>query len=181
MYVPSKIFLTKGVGSHQDKLTSFEMALRDARIASFNLVKVSSIYPPGCNLISANQALRLLQPGLIVHCVMIENSTNEPNRLISASIGLAIPADKKKYGYISEYHSFGETDKETGDYAGDIAASMLATVLGIDFDINQSYDEKKEIWRMSGKIVKTTNIAQSAVGGKDRKWTTVVAAAVLIE
>ena len=181
MYVPSKIFLTKGVGRHKDKLASFEMALRDAKIASFNLVKVSSIYPPGCKLISANRGLQLLQPGEIVHCVMSENSTDEPNRLIAASMGLAIPADKEQYGYLSEYHSFGETDKQTGDYAEDIAASMLATILGIDFDINQSYDEKEEVWRMSGKIVKTTNIAQSAIGGKDRQWTTVLAAAILIE
>jgi arginine decarboxylase len=181
MYVPSKIFLTKGVGRHKDTLTSFEMALRDAKIASFNLVKVSSIYPPGCKVISASRGLQQLQPGQIVHCVMSENSTNEPNRLIAASVGLAIPADKKQYGYLSEYHSFGETDKQTGDYAEDIAASMLATILDIDFDINQSYDEKEEIWRMSGKIVKTTNIAQSAIGGKDRLWTTVVAAAILIE
>lgn len=181
MYVPSKIFLTKGDGRHKDKLTSFEMALRDAKIACFNLVKVSSIYPAGCKVISANKGLELLQPGQIVHCVMSENSTDEPNRLISASIGLAIPADKEQYGYLSEYHSFGETDKQTGDYAEDIAASMLATILGIDFDLNQSYDEKEEIWRMSGKIVKTTNIAQSAIGGKGRQWTTVVAAAILIE
>jgi arginine decarboxylase len=181
MYVPSKIFLTKGVGRHKDKLTSFEMALRDAQIASFNLVKVSSIYPSGCKLISTNKGLQLLQPGEIVHCVMSENATDEPNRLIAASIGLAIPADKKQYGYLSEYHSFGETDEQTGDYAEDIAASMLATILGIEFDINQSYDEKEEIWRLSSKIVKTRNIAQSAIGGKDRQWTTVVAAAILIE
>ena len=181
MYVPSKIFLTKGDGRHKDRLTSFEMALRDARIACFNLVKVSSIYPAGCKVISANKGLELLQPGQIVHCVMSENSTNESNRLISASIGLAIPADNEQYGYLSEYHSFGETDKQTGDYAEDIAASMLATILGIDFDINQSYDEKEEIWRMSGKIVRTTNVAQSAIGGKDKQWTTVLAAAILIE
>jgi len=181
MYVPSKIFLTKGAGRHKDKLTSFEMALRDAKIACFNLVRVSSIFPPGCKVILVNKGLQMLQPGQIVHCVMSENSTNEPNRLVSASIGLAIPADKEQHGYFSEYHSFGETDKQTGDYAEDIAASMLATILGIDFDIDQSYDEKEEIWRLSGKIVRTTNIAQSAVGGKDRLWTTVVAVAILIE
>ncbi|MBC8231920.1 arginine decarboxylase, pyruvoyl-dependent [bacterium] len=181
MYVPSKIFLTKGVGRHKDKLTSFEMALRDAKIACFNLVKVSSIYPSGCRLVPPSRGLQFLNPGEIVHCVMSENSTNEPNRLIAASIGLAIPADKNQYGYLSEYHSFGETDEQTGDYAEDIAASMLATILGIEFDIDQSYDEKEEIWRMSGKIVKTRNIAQSAIGGKDRQWTTVVAAAILLE
>ena len=39
-YVPKKIFLTKGVGKHREKLSSFEMALRSAGIAQFNLVRV---------------------------------------------------------------------------------------------------------------------------------------------
>lgn len=177
-FVPDKVFLTKGVGRHKDKLTSFEMALRDAGLAAFNLVRVSSIYPPKCTLTPKSRGIKLLMPGQIVYCVLSENATNEPNRLISASVGLAIPADKNQYGYLSEYHSFGETDEDAGVYAEDQAASMLATILGIDFNPDDSYDEKEEIWRMSGKIVKTMNIAQSAIGSKERLWTTVIAAAV---
>ena len=45
MYIPQSIFLTKGVGKSKEQLTSFEMALRNASIAPFNLVSVSSIYP----------------------------------------------------------------------------------------------------------------------------------------
>jgi len=63
-FVPSRIFLTKGVGRHKEKLASFEAALRNARIAPFNLVKVSSIFPPHCKLVSVKAGLPHLHPGL---------------------------------------------------------------------------------------------------------------------
>ena len=178
--VPGRMFLTRGVGRHREKLTSFEMALRDAGIAQFNLVRVSSIFPPHCKYISRKEGLGLLKPGQIVFCVMSENATNEPHRLIAASVGVSIPKDPNQYGYLSEHHSFGETDARAGDYAEDLAASMLATILGVEFDPNASYDERKEIWRISGKIVRTRNITQSAIGDNRRLWTTVLACAVLI-
>jgi arginine decarboxylase len=178
--VPSKVFLTRGVGRHKEKLTSFEMALRDAGIAEFNLVRVSSIFPPNCKIIPRKQGVRLLKPGQILHVVMSENASDEPHRLIASSVGIAIPKDKNQYGYLSEHHSFGENDTRAGDYAEDLAASMLATILGVEFDPNSSYDERKEIWQISGKIVKTTNITQSAIGDNRRLWVTVVSAAVLI-
>lgn len=178
--IANKIFLTKGVGVHKEQLTSFEIALRDAGIAPFNLVFVSSIYPPNCKRVSREEGLTHLNPGEIVYCVMSRNATNEPNRLIAASTGLAIPADKNSYGYISEHHVFGETDKKAGEYAEDLAASMLASTLGIEFSADQAWDEKEQIFKMSGKIVKTTNITQSALGNKDGLWTTVVAAVVFV-
>ncbi len=178
--IPKKLFLTKGVGRHKDKLTSFEQALRNAGIAHLNLVRVSSIFPPGCKLISREQGLKLLSPGEIVYVVLSENSTQEPHRLIAASVGVAIPKDPSQYGYLSEYHSFGETDQKAGDYAEDLAASMLATILGVEFDPDASYDTKREIWKISGKIVRTTNVTQSAIGDKRGLWTTVIAGAVFI-
>jgi len=178
---PTKLFLTKGVGKHKEKLASFEDALRNAGLAEYNLVKVSSIYPPGCRIISIKEGKKLLTPGQIVYCVMAENATNEPHRLIAASIGLAIPRRKNHYGYLSEHHSFGESEKKAGEYAEDLAASMLATILGVQFDPDSSYDEKKEIWKISGEIVKTTNITQSALGDKRGWWTTVIAAAVFVD
>ena len=174
------IFLTKGVGRHREKLTSFELALRDARIAEFNLVRVSSIFPPGCKVISIQDGLKTLTPGQIVYTVMYDNSTDEPHRLMATSVGLAIPADKDQYGYLSEHKSFGQTDEKAGDYAEDLAATMLATALGVDFDPNVSYDERKDVWKLSDKIVQTRNITQSAIGDRDGLWTTVVTAAVFV-
>jgi arginine decarboxylase len=177
--LPQKMFLTKGVGSHKEELHSFELALRNAGIEKCNLVQVSSIFPPGCKVISKIQGLKELQTGAITFCVMSRCCSNEPRRLLASSVGLAIPADKKTYGYISEHHAFGNTEKEAGDHAEDLAAAMLASTLGIDFNIDESWDEKKEIFKISGKIVSTRNITQSTIV-KNNWYTTVVAAAVFI-
>ena len=180
MYVPTKIFFTKGVGRHKDYLSSFEAALRNAGIEICNLVSVSSIYPPGCRIISKQQGLKEISAGQITFAVMARNATNEPNRLIASSIGVAIPADGKHYGYLSEYHPFGVKEKIAGDYAEDLAAQMLATTLGVEFDAETDWNEREQVFKMSGKIVKTFNITKTAEGEKRGLWTTVLAAAVLL-
>ena len=180
MFVPKRMFLTKGVGKHREKLTSFELALRSAGIAACNLVRVSSIFPPRCKLMSRAEGIKELKPGQVTFCVMSENSTREPHRLIASSIGVAIPADRNTYGYLSEHHSFGETEEIAGDYAEELAAEMLATTLGVEFDPDRSWDEKKEIYRISNKIVRTMNITQSAIGDKRGLWTTVLSASILL-
>lgn len=181
MYIPKRLFLTKGVGKHKEKLTSFELALRNADIAQFNLVTVSSIFPPHCKIVSRKEGLKRLTPGQIVHVVMSQSATNEPHRLIASSVGVAIPKDRDRYGYLSEHHSFGQREDVAGDYAEDLAASMLATILGVDFDPDASWDQKKELWRISGEIVMTRNITQTAIGDKNGLWTTVLSAAVLLQ
>ncbi|MDP6924968.1 MAG: arginine decarboxylase, pyruvoyl-dependent [Candidatus Scalindua sp.] len=178
--VPKKVFFTKGVGRHKEKLQSLELALRKAGIEKCNLVRVSSIFPPNCKIVSRAQGTKLLEPGQIVFCVMSTNETNEPNRMISASVGLAVPAEPNNYGYLSEHHANGETDETSGDYSEDLAASMLASTLGIEFDPEKNYDERKEIYRMSGKIVTSRNTTQSARGDKNGLWSTVVSAAVFV-
>ena len=178
--IPNKIFFTKGVGRHKEKLASFEMALRDAGIEKYNLVHVSSIFPPNCKTVSRDEGLKYLRPGEVVHCVMARTDTNENKRLTAASIGVAIPADGNQYGYLSEHHDHGAPEKIAGDYAEDLAASMLATTLGIEHDENLGWDEKEQIYKMSGKIIRTRNITQSAEG-KSGVWTTVIAAAVFAD
>lgn len=180
MYVPGRIFFTKGVGRHKDYLQSFELALRDAKIEKCNLVTVSSIFPPNCKRIPTDEGLKMLQPGQITFAVMARNATNEPNRLIASSIGVAQPADANAYGYLSEHHPFGETDEKAGEYAEDLAATMLATTLGVEFDPNVDWDEREKLYKMSGKIIRTFNVTQSAEGHKDGLWTTVLSCAILL-
>ena len=179
-FVPAELFFTKGVGKHREKLTSFELALRSAGIAACNLVRVSSIFPPGCRILARRQGMRRLKPGQVTFVVMSETATREPHRLIAATVGVAIPRDKELFGYLSEHHSFGENEKTAGDYAEDLAAEMLATTLGLDFDPDKSWDEKREVYRLSNKIVRTQNVTQTAVGSKTGLWTTVIAAAVIV-
>ena len=179
--VPTKVFFTKGVGVHKDKLASFEAALRNAGIEKCNLVYVSSILPPNCKAISREEGLKLLKPGQITFVVMARNESNEPNGLISSAIGVAQPKDESHYGYLSEHHSFGETAKKAGEYAEDLAATMLATTLGIGFDSDKAWEEREQIYKASGHIFKTMNFCQSAECNKDGLWTTTLAAAVFVD
>jgi arginine decarboxylase len=180
MMIPKYFFLTKGVGRHKDELQSFELALRNAGIQYCNLVNVSSIIPTNCKRISRAQGQERLEPGGITFVVLSRNSTNEPHRLVAASIGVALPSDKTTYGYLSEHHSFGETGDVAGNYAEDLAATMLATTMGFPFDPETAWDERKQLFKASGLIIKTTNVTQSATGEKTGLWTSVVAAAVLL-
>ena len=178
--VPKEAFFTKGVGIHQNRLQSFELALREAGIEVCNLVRVSSIFPPRCKVISKQRGLAKIRPGQITYVVLAEASTNEPARLVGAGVGLAVPANGDQYGYISEHHGYGMLKLHLSDLVEDMAATMLATTLGIEFNPETAYDERKEIYRMSGKIVRTQACVQTAKGNKDGLWTTVVAAAVFL-
>jgi len=177
--IPKYFFLTKGVGRHKERLQSLELALRDADIQHVNIVNVSSIIPSGCKLISREKGLKMIRPGEITFAVWDKNSTNEPHRLIAASIGVAIPSGEENYGYLSEHHSFGETDRMAGNYAEDLAATMLATNMGLKFDPETTLDERKQLFKTRG-LIRTTNMTQSAIGDKNGLWTTVIAAAVFV-
>lgn len=178
--VPKRVFLTRGVGAHRHQLSAFEYALRDADIEQQNLVSVSSILPPQCELVPRDLGIAALSPGELTFCVMARAETNEPGRCISAGIGLARPKDTAHYGYISEHHGFGMSEAETGEYVEDLAATMLASTLGIDFDPDAAWDERKRVYAMSHLIVDTHSIAAAVQGAPRGDWTCVVAAAVFL-
>ena len=178
--VPSRMFFTKGVGVHRNKLQSFELALRESGVERYNLVQVSSIFPPHCAIVSREQGIACLKSGQIVHTVLARADTDEPNRLVAAAIGLAIPKDKKQYGYLSEHHAFGQTRDRAAEYAEDLAATMLATTLGMEFDPNAAWDERKQLYNAGSRRFASRRVVQTARGNKEGLWTTVVAMAVLI-
>lgn len=178
---PVKIFFTRGVGRAPGHyLASFEMALRDAGIAALNLSPVHSIWPARVSEVSREVGVKRFQPGEVVFCVMAQEHTDEPNRLIAASIGVAIPKDRQnQHGYLSEHHGFGENAKEAGDRAEDLAAQFLGSTLGIEVNPEKDWDEAADEFRKSDLILKTRSVTQTAEGRKDL-WTTVIAAAVFI-
>lgn len=177
-FVPGQVFFTVGRGLHPEKLTSFEMALRDAGIARYNLVKVSSILPPHCQVVSREEGSENLLPGQVVFCVLSEAASNEPSRRVGASVGLAVPADREVHGYISEHHAFGQDPRIMGAYAEDLAAAMLATSLGLPFDAGEAWDERVRHWKLSGHIVKSQNHTVVDEAPEDGRWLTTVSAAV---
>jgi arginine decarboxylase len=157
LFTPKKIFFTSGTGRHEDALVSFELALRNAGIEKFNLVSVSSIFPPGCEIVSIENGLTMLNPGQIVFCVMAKYTSNEEGREIFASIGAAIPDNSTLHGYLSEYSGYCN-GKDVGKYAEEMASHMLETAFSI-------------------KPGRTFNVTEKAVV---EGYTTVVAAAVLV-
>lgn len=178
--IPKSMFFTKGVGYHRNKLQSFELALRHAGIEKCNLVYVSSILPPDCKIITKEAGSDKLSAGQITFVVLARESTNEPNRLVSAAIGLARPKNSTQYGYLSEHHAYGETMRKSADFAEDLAATMLASTLGIELDPDVAWDERKQVYKVGGSLFTSRSVAQSARGHKDGFWTTVVASAVLL-
>ncbi len=178
-FVPREAFFTKGIGRHKNKLQSFELALRDARIEKQNLVYVSSIFPPKCKIIVLEEGISKLQPGQITYCVMARNATNEKGRLVGSAVGMAFPTEQSRYGYISEHHAFGAEEQEIGDFAEDLASTMLATTLGIDFDPEKDYDERRQLYLMSGAIIDSAS-APCVTRGVAGLWTTTISAAVFI-
>ena len=177
--IPAKVFLTRGVGRHRYRLKSFEEALRNAGVAQQNLVQVSSIVPPKCNIISEKEGLKRLSPGQICYCVMARADTNEHGRLIASAIGVAIPKDIAQWGYLSEVHEYGMSRQQASDMAEDLAADMLGTTLGLEVDPDQAWSEKEQVYKQSGLIIRTSSIAQTARGQRDL-WTTTVAMAVFL-
>ena len=179
-FIPKKVFFTKGVGLHKSRLGSFELALRAAKIAQFNLVRVSSIFPPFCKVVNREEGLSHLNPGQIVFCVLSEVSTNEPERRIASSIGAARPVDKLRYGYLSEHHSFGEPARQAGDFAEDLAAEMLGSTMGLDINVDKAWDARRSIYRFPRNIIKARNMTATATGNRDGLWTTCMTAAIFI-
>ncbi len=110
---------------------------------------------------------------------MARIDTDEHQRLISASIGLAQPKDTSKWGDISEVHEHGLSLKDSGDMAEDLEASMLGTTLGIELNPNVAWIERENAYKSSGLIVKVTNITQSVTSQKGF-WTTAIAMAAFI-
>jgi len=177
--IPTKAFLTRGVGRHRYQLKSFEEALRNAGVAQQNLVQVSSIVPPNCSIISQKDGLERLSPGQICHCVMARTDTNEHGRLIASAIGIAIPKDTTRWGYLSEVHEYGMNRQQASDMAEDLAADMLGTTLGLEVDPDKAWSEKEQVYKATGLIIRTSNITQTARGQRGL-WTTTVAIVVLL-
>ncbi|MBU1089291.1 arginine decarboxylase, pyruvoyl-dependent [Patescibacteria group bacterium] len=178
--VPDNVFFTKGVGVHTEKLQSFELALRHADIEQQNLVMVSSIFPPHCKIITRKEGLNRLRAGAINFCVMARAETSEPGRVISASVGLARPVDKNRYGYLSEHHGYGMNSRNSSEYAEDLAATMLATTLGIPFNSDDAWNERKQVYQTSKLIIDSRSVTASIKGDPKGRWTCAIAAAVFL-
>jgi len=116
MYVPSEVFFVSGIGRHTARVASFERALRDAGVEPYNLVTVSSIFPPDADVVETHEGVGRLGAGQVVHAVLGRETAEDEAR---ASVGVARPDEG--HGY------FVEGDGVTGDEAETLAREMVET------------------------------------------------------
>lgn len=176
--IPKELFLTKGKGVHVHRLQSFELALRDAGIETCNLVPVSSIIPPKCNIISREEGIQKIKPGQITFCVLAIHRTKRAGQQIGASIGLARPKNRKSHGYIAEYHQNNCSSDTIQKQAEDLAFRMLSTTIGFseEKEIEKS-EQKKRSFQSNYELKSVFEYDSDTM--KDH-WTTVLAAAVFL-
>ena len=180
--VPRKVFVTRGLGVHEKQLTSRELAMTDAGVEKMNMIKASSIIPPGCEFISIREGKKQLMIGQMAFAILAQCSTNEPYKRISAAIGIAKPDDPDAYGFfteIEEDQGYGKTEEQAGEEVMHLAISNLAMSWRAKWN-DKMFDPRKKVYRIKNKNVRLSNVSQSATGDKDGKYTTVYVAAVFI-
>ena len=176
--IPKKLFLTKGKGVHAHRLQSFELALRDAGIETCNLVHVSSIIPPNCNIISQEEGIQNIKPGQITFCVLAVHRTKRKHQQIGASIGLARPKNRDIHGYIAEHHQNQCSPDSIKKHAEELALRMLSTTVG--FTGKQKFEKNDQQLTSFQKDCEIDSIFEYESDTVKDKWTTVLAAAVFL-
>lgn len=177
--IPKGLFFTSGVGIHKERLVSFELALKDARVNHLNLVPVSSIVPPGCQVVSADEGVRRLKPGAVTFCVAAWISSNEPGRTVTSAVGMCSPKDQAMHGYLSEHHAFDESEELAKEYTEYLAALMFMNTNGIPEGTGLSWSANKVIWMETNRILRLESVVKSAIVSLGT-YTTVFAGAIFL-
>lgn len=175
--VPKKYFLTKGSGTGQTPLLSFEAALKDADIAAYNLVKVSSIIPPNCQEINIKKGKKYLSRGEIVYTVLSEHITNQSAKSISCALGIARPLDNSLHGYVYEHSDEDKPEETIGKFAEQCAISMVANASGLNIQNIERVHNNKDIQKILSQS-KYISIEEQA--NTDTNFLTVIAALIFI-
>jgi arginine decarboxylase len=179
--VPTKFFLTKGVGVHEKDMRAFEEALRDAGINTCNLIKTSSVIAPGCKRISMEEGMKLIPPGQITFAVLARSETNEPGQIVTAGIAMAQPKDRAVHGYLTEVEeAIGRTAEDVEQDCIEMAIENLIGEYDPKFDGESVYRKGKKNYNIKGQDIAVDCLVASAQGAEKNKYTVVLVAAVFI-
>lgn len=102
--MPTRCLLVRGRGQAPLALEAFDTALVDAGVGEYNLVKVSSIFPPHCQFTDEHEA----PEGTAVTTAFAQMESDDSTVTISASIAVAVPKDPHRPGVIMEWHGHGD-------------------------------------------------------------------------
>lgn len=92
-------FLCAGSAEGPTSLNAFDFALLEAGVGNTNLMKMSSIMPPGVK----ETGIVPLEPGSFVPLAYASINSSEEGRLIAAAVAAAIPEDDTLPGVIMEH------------------------------------------------------------------------------
>lgn len=102
---PKKFFLTASSAEGKSSLTAFDNALLAGRIGNINLIRVSSILPPGAQLCND----LVIPPGSLVPTAYGYIISEEPGQLIAAAVGVGFSEDD--FGVIMEHSCVGSREE----------------------------------------------------------------------
>jgi arginine decarboxylase len=98
---PTKFFLVSGSSEGFSLLNAFDGALLASGVGDTNLVKMSSILPPGCAEIKPPPVP--MPQGALVPTAYASLYSDVPGEVISAAVAIGIPKDANRAGLIMEY------------------------------------------------------------------------------
>jgi len=133
---PTRFFLTAGSAEGYTPLNAFDAALLDARVGDVNLVKLSSILPPGCRHVERI----VLEPGSLTPVAYASITSHLPGETIAAAVACGVPADPDQPGVIMEYsargsaHSAEEIVREMAKQAFDVRKRELKEILSVSIE-----------------------------------------------
>jgi len=104
IFLPNRYEIVTGTGDSQvSALNAFDQALLAAGIGDVNLVRMSSILPPGALLRHGYTP----EYGALVPVAYASNKSGRAGASITAAVAIAIPEDPQYPGLIMEYSSSG--------------------------------------------------------------------------
>lgn len=105
---PNVFCLVRGASEGHTRLNAFDNSLLNAGVGDTNLMRMSSILPPGAKQREIRQ-FDLPKGGLIPLAYATIDSTT-PGRFISSAVAVGIPEDPEEAGVIMEFEDHSKLD-----------------------------------------------------------------------
>jgi arginine decarboxylase len=146
-----------------------QRAMREAGVADCNLVKVSSVIPPACEIVPRARGLRMLRGGAIIHAVIAQGETNEPHQRITPAICWGQPNDATLPGYMTEVEedqTKGRSTRTATDEAGEALITIIAEKFGVRLDPEKTWSNRGRSGRVRiGRLTwQVGSVAVSVIG-----------------
>jgi arginine decarboxylase len=183
--MPTRVFFTSGTAVHTTQRGAMQRAMNDAGVGECNLVKTSSVIPPGCEIITRERGLRLLRAGNIVHAVIAQGQTSEPHQRVTPALCWAQPEDSELPGYIAEVEedlTMGKNPKTATDEAGEALLTIMAEKAAARVDARKLWAERgRDRHVRVGRVeLRVGSMAVSAIGPESQNGTQQYAVAAVL-